>query len=125
MIPSSQSSAGAVKSARRALDEHGRFWLGNVTKVEKEFYELGLLTKEERYASVDIALQEIGPDDRLGPQPPDDVSSHPPFKGLRLYAFCWTSAHFTKSMYIKFALVSGSGPTKLVLYSLHEEKVKS
>jgi hypothetical protein len=125
MIPSSQSSAKAVESARRALDEHGRFWLGNVAKVENEFYTLGLITKEERYASVDIALQEICPGDRLGPQPPDDTSSHPPFRGLRLYAFCWASAHFAKRMYVKFALIDGSGPTKLVLYSFHEEKRKS
>jgi hypothetical protein len=82
----------------------------------------GLLTEEERYASIDIALLEICPSDRLGPQPPGDISSHPPFHGQRLYAFCWTSEHFAKQMYIKFALISGSGPTQLVLYSCHEEK---
>lgn len=124
MIPSSQGSAVAVGSARKALDLHGRFWLGNVSKVEAEFYELGLLTPEERYVNVDIDLQEIGAEDRLGPQPPDDVSSHPPFRGQRLYAFCWASPHFQKTMYLKFALLSGSGLTKLLLYSFHEEKPK-
>src|SRR5579862_9323980 len=116
MIPSSKSSSYVLAAARQALDKHGRFWLGNVTKVESEFYELGILTEEERYASIDIALMEIGPKDRMGPRSPNDISVHPPFTGAPLYAFCWASAHFAKRMYIKFALISGSGPSQLVIY---------
>jgi hypothetical protein len=123
MIPSLQSSESAIALARRALDDHnGRFWHGHATGVDADFYELGLLEDGERYVALDIALQEIGSGDRMGPQPPNDFSSHPPFIRERLYAFCWRSANFGKEMYMKFALVSGNGPTKLVLYSLHEAK---
>ena len=130
MIPLVQlDSSSAIDAAKEALDHYGRFWLGNV-KVESEFYDLGLLSAEERYMAVDIALQEISSACRMGPQPPGDVSSHPPFRGQHLYAFCWNSQEFKREMYFKFALVvsaSGEtrvavsgGPAVLALYSFHE-----
>ena len=77
MIPSPQSSESAIALARRALDDHnGRFWHGHATGVDADFYELGLLEDGERYIALDIALQEIGSGDRMGPQPPNDFSSH-------------------------------------------------
>ncbi|MGD0871172.1 MAG: hypothetical protein ABSB88_16580 [Bryobacteraceae bacterium] len=120
MIPFLQlDSLSAIAAAKKAIEEYGRFWLGN-EKVEAEFYYLDILTERERLMAVDIALQEILPACRLGPQPPDDVSSHPPFKGRHLYAFCWHSEEFKKDLYFKFALVSGSGSTRLAVYSFHE-----
>jgi len=124
MIPSGKNSKDALDHARVALDEYERFWLGNIAKVEAELYQLGLLSEDERYIAIDIALQEIGPADRLGPQPPGDIANHPPFHGEHLYAFCWASSHFGKQMYLKFALITGSGPVKLALYSFHEENPK-
>lgn len=126
MIPSVQGSREAIAAARVSLDDHGgRFWFGNPGKVEREFYELGLLTEEERYVAIDMALQELCADHRLGPQPPDDISSHRPFPGERLFAFSWHSGYMGKQMYIKFALLEGSGPCKMALYSFHEEKPKN
>jgi len=52
MIPFNQESADAIARAKCALDNHGRFWLGNPGKVEAEFYELGLLTEGERYVAL-------------------------------------------------------------------------
>jgi hypothetical protein len=120
MIPSATESEKALASARKALDEHERFWLGNPGKVEAELYALDLLTESERFVAVDFALQEISGADRKGPAPPNHLSSHSPFRGLQLFAFKWQSKHFGKLMYLKFALVSDSGPTKLALFSLHE-----
>ena len=68
MIPSVQlDSRSAIEAAKCALKQHkGRFCFGN-EKAESGFYELGLLTTEERQMAVDIALDEIAPDCRLGP----------------------------------------------------------
>jgi hypothetical protein len=121
MIPSlKRGSQAAIEAAKEALERYSRFWLGNPGKVESELYELGLLSDGERYMAIDIALQEISPACRLGPEPPHDLSSHPPFYRQSLYAFRWDSGHFGKMMYLKFALVSGSGGTRLALYSFHE-----
>jgi hypothetical protein len=114
-----RASSLAIEDAKKALEQYKRFWLGNPEKVEVELYGLGLLTEGERYMAMDIALQEISPACRLGPEPPNDVSSHPPFYNQSLYAFCWDSAHFSKTMYFKFALISGSGATRLAVYSFH------
>jgi hypothetical protein len=120
MIPSDQESGQALAWAREALDENGRFWLGNLTKMERELYELDLLTEDERYVAIDIVLTEIGPENRKGPAPPDDHACHGPFLGEKLYAFKWRSKHFQKLMYFKFAIVSSPPPEKLAVYSLHE-----
>jgi hypothetical protein len=82
MIPSKRlDSSSAIKAAREALEKNGKFLMGN-TKIEDEFYNLDLFTREERLMAIDIALQEISPDCRLGPQPPGDISG-----GKHLYAF--------------------------------------
>jgi hypothetical protein len=127
MIPSEQESAEALLRARQALEDHQRFWLGNVGKVELEFFELDLLEDSERFMAVDIALGEITPKDRDGPPPPDNVTSHPPFCGFPMYAFCWSSPQFSRRMYFKFALIPGSGKTqmgktKLAIYAFHEPR---
>jgi hypothetical protein len=121
MIPSLKESVDAIALARKALDEHdGRFWFGNIEKLEEELYNLDLFTDSERSMAVDIALQEIAPTDRIGPNPPNDYSVHGPFANQRLYAFRWKSANFGKTMYLKFAFIVDAGPTKLAVYSLHE-----
>jgi hypothetical protein len=123
MIPSNQESVDAIIGARRALSAYrGNFWFGNLAKVEREFNELDLLTRSERFMALDIALGEITPADRLGPEPPNDFSVHPPFHNEKLYAFCWYSKEFKRRMYLKFALAAGCRPSKLVLYSFHEAK---
>jgi hypothetical protein len=111
-------SLSAIRLARETLENNGRFWLGN-EKIETEFYELDLLTAEERYMAVDIALQEIAPCCRLGPQPPGDRSG-----GKYLYAFYWPSPEFKKDMYFKFALSTDAGRTHLIVYSFHESTDK-
>jgi hypothetical protein len=74
MIPSKRlDSASAIVAAREALEKNGKFLLGNA-KIENEFYNLDLFTREERFMAIDIALQEISPECRLGPQPPGDIS---------------------------------------------------
>jgi hypothetical protein len=119
MIPSIKlDSASAIKTARAALEENRRFLLGN-EKVETEFYDQDLLTREDRYMAVEVALQEISPICRLGPQPPNDISY-----GKQLYAFCWESAEFNKRMYFKFALSCDAGRTHLYVYSFHESTDK-
>jgi hypothetical protein len=123
MIPSERGSNEAIVAAQKALADYaGRFWPGNPGKLELEFYELDLLKDSEQFMALDIILDEIMPGDRVGPPPPNDVSTHPPFPGFPLYAFCWSSAHFGKRMYFKFALISGSGKTRLAVYSLHEPR---
>jgi len=121
MIPSEQESEEALKLAITALNRDDRFWFGN-QKIEEEFYELGLLTDGERCMVLDIALHEITPSDRKGPNPPGDVASHFPFTGRKLFAFKWLSKHFGMLMYLKFALIDDAGPVKLALYSLHEDR---
>ena len=122
MIPSDQESADAIRSAKDALENHRRFFLGN-SKLDNELYCLGLLTAEERYMAVDIALQEITPANRRGPNPPNDITSYGLLKGQRLCAFRWQSAEFKRVMYFKFAVVGGkSGKPQLVVYSLHENR---
>ena len=123
MILSNKESVAALTAAKQALEDYrGKFWLGNLPKVEREFHELDLLDESERFMAIDIALQEITATDRCGPEPPHDVSDHPPFRNLQLYAFCWNSAEFKKRMYMKFALASDCTKTKLVVYSFHESR---
>jgi hypothetical protein len=121
MIPSRHKldSASAIRLAKEALEAGGRFWQGN-HKIEEEFYTLDLLAPEERYMGVDIALQEIAPCWRLGPQPPNDLTH----AGDHLYAFYWESHEFGKFMYFKFALSFDAGRTHLVLHSFHESTDK-
>jgi hypothetical protein len=119
MIPSEQlDSSAAIKLARESLQRNGKFLLGN-SKIEVEFYNLDLFTREERLMAIDIALQEISPACRLGPQPPGNMS------GVKhVYAFCWASPEFKKDMYFKFALSTAAGRTHLYVYSLHESTGK-
>ena len=121
MIPSDQESAEAIAAAREAFGNYGRFFFGN-NKLEQELYDLGLLNAAERYMAVDIALQEITPATRRGPNPPNDESSCGPFRGNRLFAFRWNSCNFSKLMYFKFAVAGGSGKPRLVVFSLHEHR---
>jgi hypothetical protein len=76
MISSERDSKEALACARKALEEHDRFWLGNVSKMEAEFYELGLLTEEERYMAIDIALIEIVSGNRKGPSERSSMHSN-------------------------------------------------
>jgi hypothetical protein len=123
MIPLVQEYACAIAAAKAALEASGgRFWLGNPGKVEGEFFDLGLLAEGERRIAVDIALCEITAHDRKGPEPPDDYSSHPPYKGIRLFAFKWRSNHFMKVMYFKFGFIEEPKPKKLAIYSIHEDR---
>ena len=107
-------------SARRALDECGDFRYGNA-KLENEFYELGLLTRNERIAAVDIALGEIRPRHRRGPNPPGNISSVG-YRGRTLYAFKWLSKEHGRMMYLKFCLAGTTGVELLVLHSFHEDR---
>ena len=121
MIPSIRESIEAIAAAKKALENYKRFFFGN-NKLESELFDLGLLTAGERYMAIDIALQEITPANRRGPNPPNDTSSHGPFFGERLFAFRWASANFAKTLYFKFAIACGSGNPRLVVYSFHEHK---
>src|ERR1039458_10808273 len=95
MILSNKEWLAALTAAKQALEDYrGKFWLGNLPKVEREFHELDLLDESERFMAIDIALQEITATDRCGPEPPHDVSDHPPFRNLQLSSFCLTSASF-------------------------------
>jgi hypothetical protein len=112
-------SASVLAAARRALSERRGFRYGNL-KLENEFYELGLLTRDERFAAVDIALDQVRPEDRCGPDPPGNIS-FPPYGGRRLYAFKWHSDEYGSMMYLKFCLTGTTGVELLVLYSLHKD----
>ena len=123
MIPSVQlDSWTAIKAAQNALRKFARFVAGNA-KLEAEFYALGFLSAEERYMAVDIALQEITPACRLGPQPPNDRSCGL-YRSKPLYAFCWRSPEFNKEIYFKFAFASASDGDHLIVYSFHESTDK-
>jgi hypothetical protein len=121
MIPSGRrlSSADAIRLAKAALEECDRFWNGN-EKIADELYDLDLLTASHLYMAVDVALQEIAPCWRLGPQPPNDVSH----AGDYLYAFYWDSTEWKKFMYFKFAISDDAGRKHLVLHSFHESTDK-
>jgi hypothetical protein len=121
MIPSDQESADAITAAKEALENYGRFFFGN-TKLEQELYDLNLLSVAERYMAIDIALQEITPATRRGPNPPNHESSHGSFRGNRLFAFRWNSCNFSTLMYFKFAIHRGSGKARLVVFSFHEHR---
>jgi hypothetical protein len=110
-------SAKALVSARDSLDKRKDFEYGN-TKVDDEFYTLGLLTKAERTAALRDALVQIKPRHRCGPSPPNNIST-----GMRggnlMYAFGWTSRAYGR-MYFKFCLAATrEGADLLVLYSFH------
>ena len=110
-------SAKALVSARDSLDKRKDFEYGN-TKVDDEFYTLGLLTKAERTAALRDALVQIKPRHRCGPSPPNNIST-----GMRggnlMYAFRWTSRAYGR-MYFKFCLAATrEGADLLVLYSFH------
>ncbi len=121
MILSFKESVNAIDTAKKALGEHDEFWLGNPGKVESEFYTLGLLSVQERFMAVDIALREVTAADRRGPSRPGDRASHPPFRGEKMYAFKWMSQEFGKEMHFKFGLPTDSmGVTRLAVYSFHE-----
>jgi|ERR1022692_306703 hypothetical protein len=123
MIPCSQESAEALAAAKQALEDYdGKFWFGNLSKVEAEFCELDLLVDSERFMAVDFALQEITPEARCGPSAPDDFSTHPPSRNLPMYAFCWNSSDLKRRMYLKFALSFDCKKARLVVYSFHEAR---
>ena len=110
-------SAKALVSARDSLDKRKDFEYGN-TKVDDEFYTLGLLTKAERTAALRDALVQIKPRHRCGPSPPNNIST-----GMRggnlMYAFRWTSRAYGR-MYFKCCLAATrEGADLLVLYSFH------
>ena|SRR6266568_4816476 len=67
--PPELSSKEAIEAARKALNNKRDFRFGNL-KSEVELMDLGLVTPNERIAAVDIALNEIGPQDRCGPNSP-------------------------------------------------------
>jgi hypothetical protein len=114
-------SSGALAAARRALEaSNGKFRFGN-SKLENEFYGLGLLTPQERFVSVDIALSQVGPEHRCGPDPPGNISFHP-YPGRTLYAFKWYSPEFGSFMYMKFCIAGTGKMELLVLYSFHKDR---
>lgn len=119
MIPSDGRQPADCQAALRALATQGKFLFGN-HKLEKEFYDCDLLEVGERCEAIRISLREVLPGDREGPDPPYHVS-YPPFPNLRLYAYCWKSAHFGERMYLKYALTRGS-PPELVIYSFHRSR---
>jgi hypothetical protein len=83
--------------------------------------ELGLLTVAERHSAVDDALSQISSRDRIGPQPPNNISC-PPYGGEVLYAFNWKSSTYGP-IYFKFCLC-GTHMDLLVLHSFHIEGKK-
>jgi hypothetical protein len=118
---SSVESASALAEARRALNEQGDFRFGNVVKLENDFCELGLFTRDERFAAVDVALDQIRPEDRCGPDPPGNISFRP-YVGRPLYAFKWYSDEYRSMMYLKFCLTGTTGVELLVLFSFHKDR---
>lgn len=113
-------SEKALVSARDSLDKRIDFGYGN-TKLEGEFYALGLLTKAERIAALSNALAQIRPRHRCGPNPPDNISTGM-HGGNLMYAFRWTSRVHGR-MYLKFCLkATGEGVDFLVLYSFHRSR---
>ena len=120
-VKPTDESIKVLAAARLALERNKDFRYGNA-KLEQEFYALELYTPQERFAAVDIALAQVGPTHRCGPNPPGEVAFT--YGGHRLYAFKWYSPEFASVMYMKFCL-SGSGKTELlVLYSFHEDQPK-
>jgi len=82
--------------------------------------ELDLYTPSERFAALDIALSEIRPEDRCGPNPPGNISFT--YGGKPLFAFKWNSVEHGVLMYLKFCLAGNTGMEHLVLYSFHEDR---
>ena len=122
MIPSDENpkdSQAALDLACEILLEQQDFLLGRVGQLEQDFCDLDCLTQNERVAAVSIAMREIWAHHRSGPQPGNDVSSHPPFKGLRMYAFAWHSSVWKQQMYLKFAFAGD----RLVVYSFHPSRL--
>jgi hypothetical protein len=110
-------SEKALLSARDSLEKRADFGYGN-TKVENEFYALGLLTKSGKIEALRDALAQIRPRHRCGPNPPDNISTGV-HGGNLLCAFRWTSPAYGR-MYPKFCLVTTRGAVDLlVLYSFH------
>ena len=110
-------SERVLLSARDSLDKRKDFGYGN-TKVDGEFYTLGLLTKAERITALRDALAQIKPRHRCGPNPPNNISTGM-HGGNLMYAFRWTSRTHGR-MYFKFCLAATrEGADLLVLYSFH------
>lgn len=132
MIPSEEKSreldpTQALALARQILAEQANFWSGyfaheQANKLDADFYTLHLFTKQDRLSALQTALGELSVADSRGPSPPNDVSSHPPHRGLKLYAFVWQSQEFECKMYLKFAIATKGGTPRLVLYSFHASK---
>lgn len=115
-------SQSALVSARNSLEKLKDFEYGN-TKVEGEFYALGLLTRAEQVAALRAALVQTKARHRRGPGPPDNISTGT-HGGNLMYAFRWFSGAYGP-IYFKFCLAaSWKGVARLVLYSFHWDRPK-
>jgi hypothetical protein len=112
------SSEEAIAAAKRVLDDRQDF-IHHRPDLEAQFVELELLDSGSRLSILEQALNEITPQCRRGPQPPNDVSSGA-YRGNRMYAFVWTSKEFG-DIYLKFSLTSDDRMAFLVLHSFHRD----
>lgn len=118
MISSAQECGEIIRSAKLALEMRGKFFFGN-EKIENELVELNLLSKSERYMAVELLLDEISFASYQGPAPPNDICSHPPYRGTALHAFRLNSTTLGRRIYFKFSVVSGKSGDSLAVYALH------
>jgi len=114
--PTHAELQGKILKARRKIAE-GDWLAAEVRKLLPELELLDLWTAEEQTKALEIAVNEIRPEDYVGQRPPQR-SYEEACKGAELFAFAWESRHMAKRLYLKFCLVKDT----LYVVSFHEDK---
>ncbi len=88
-------------------------------KLLDDLHRLGLFTAGAQAEALTAALAEIDPGHYAGRRPPEKAYEKRVF-GLDMFAFCWHSIVFRRTMYLKFCV------TKDILFilSFHESKAR-
>jgi hypothetical protein len=116
--PAHKELSGKIERARTIFRSHG-YTSAEPAKLMANFIDLDLFLQEEQIQAVEAALMEVAPEHYAGAYPPLK-SYEPATQKKELFAFCWESQYFRKTMYLKFCL----GETRLYIFSLHQSAPK-
>lgn len=88
-------------------------------KLLDDFHKLGLYTAGAQAEALVTALAEIAPGHYAGRRPPEKAYEKRVF-GLDMFAFCWRSTAFRRTMYLKFCVTKDT----LFILSFHESRTR-
>ena len=122
MIPSQRP---AFKELRGQLQKAKGFvaassWAPAIEiKLMDDLHRLGLYTAREQADAFMTALSEIDPAHYVGRRPPEKAYEKRVY-GREMFAFCWSSRRFLRTMYFKFCVTKDA----LFILSFHESKAR-